>query len=307
MVARRDTTVLLTGETGAGKEVVARALHCGSGRKGPLVTVNCAGVPAHLLESEFFGSEKGAYTDAGRARAGLFEKADGGTLLLDEIGEMPVELQPKLLRALQEGEVTRLGGGAPRKVNVRVLAATNRDLWQQVQAREFREDLFYRVSVFPIRLPGLRERQDDIPDLVQHFVAMFCERDLVPNKGVEARAMESLRTRPWPGNVRELRNAVELAVIHSQERRLLVLEDFPIPRKQPASAPCIETREQESHTASAVGLSEMVAHFERDLIERALEQAHGNKSLAAERLHVKRTTLVEKIKRYEREGLLATA
>jgi transcriptional regulator with GAF, ATPase, and Fis domain len=318
LVAPRDTTVLLTGETGSGKEIAAQEVHRRSGRRGPLVSVNCAGVPHHLLESEFFGYERGAFTDAGQSRPGLFEKADGGTLFLDEIGEMPQALQPKLLRVLQDGFVTRLGGAAPRQVNVRLIAATNRDLWEQVERREFREDLFYRISVFAIRLPALSERAEDIPEFLQHFVEMFCERDGLDSKAVAPDAVEALQARYWPGNVRELRNAVELAVIRSEDRFRIGLEDFPPPRKAPGMARSMAAAagtspagmtppgpEASPVTGAALGLSEMVAHFERDLIERTLSDTNGNKSQAAAALQVNRTTLVEKIKRLERDGLLA--
>jgi len=304
MVAARNTTVLLLGETGSGKEVAAREVHRMSGRPGPLVSVNCAGVPAQLLEAEFFGHERGAFTDAGQARPGLFEKASGGTLFLDEIGEMPLALQPKLLRALQDGEITRLGGAAPRRIDTRVIAATNRDLWDQVQAREFREDLYYRINVFPIRLPALRERPEDIAALLRHFVALFCERDGLRAKVIDSAALDSLRARPWPGNVRELRNAVELAVIRSGNEPVVRLEHFPACRKGPQSAPAMVAGPPPDRI-SGRGLSEMVAHYERDLIRHTLVRTQGNKSQAAAELQIKRTTLVEKIKRFERDGLLA--
>lgn len=299
LVASHDTSVLLQGETGCGKEVVAREIHRRSRRSGrSLVTVNAAGVPATLLESEFFGHEKGAFTDAGQARPGHFEQADGGTLFLDEIGELPVALQPKLLRALQEREVSRLGGATVRKLNVRVIAATNRDLWSEIDAGRFREDLFYRVSVFPIRLPSLRERTEDIPDLLRHFVRTFCERDGLEAMSVDSYALEALCRRPWPGNVRELQNAAELAVIRAQRRRTLYLEDFPSPRKEPRMADTCETAELDDQ---GLNYHELVANFERKLIETTLARTNGNKSQAAEALRLKRTTLVEKIKRLERE------
>lgn len=306
MVAPRNTTVLLLGETGSGKEVAAREVHRASGRPEPMISVNCAGVPAQLLEAEFFGHERGAFTDAGQARPGLFEKANGGTLFLDEIGEMPLALQPKLLRALQEGEITRLGGAAPRRIDVRVIAATNRDLWEQVQAREFREDLYYRINVFPIRLPALRERPEDIAALLRHFIAMFCKRDGLRAKVLDEDALRSLRTRHWPGNVRELRNAVELAVIRSGHEPLVRLEHFPTCRKAPQRAAEMVAGPPPDGV-SGRGLSEMVAHYERDLIRRTLDRTQGNKSQAAAELQIKRTTLVEKIKRFERDGLLAAS
>lgn len=309
MVASRRTTVLVTGETGSGKEVAARELHRRSGRLGEMIAVNCAGVPEHLLESEFFGHEKGAFTDAGKARAGLFERADGGTLFLDEIGEMPMSLQPKLLRVLQDGCVTRLGGAAPRRIDVRLVVATNRDLWEQVSLGRFREDLYYRVNVFPIQMPALRERTEDIPELLEHFVALFCHRDCSALKRIDPVAVKALRERQWPGNVRELRNAVEQAVIQAQDEPVMRLHHFPTPRKAPGrAATSMATPNQcqpPSHgqspmTAGATGLSGLVAHFERELIERTLEETNGNKSMAAAALKIKRTTLVEKIKRFDR-------
>ncbi len=302
LVAARNTTVLLTGETGSGKEVAAREIHKASRRRGALVAVNCAGVPAHLLEAEFFGHDRGAFTDASQSRPGLFEKAHEGTLFLDEIGEMPLELQPKLLRVLQDGEVTRLGGAQPRKVDVRLIAATHRDLGEQVRTQAFREDLFYRINVFPIRMPALHERPEDIPTLARHFVALLCRRDGLPEKRIDPGALQALCLRPWPGNVRELRNAVERAVIRSRDEPLLTIADFPAPRKGPERAPSMAAPTGQPPADSIAGLAEMVASYERELIERALAGANGNKAQAAEALRIKRTTLVEKIKRYEREA-----
>ena len=309
LVASRDTTVLLQGETGTGKELVAREIHRRSGRSGgPLVTVNAAGIPATLLESEFFGHEKGAFTDASQARSGHFEQADDGTLFLDEIGELPLALQPKLLRVLQEREVSRLGGRQPKRVNARLIAATNRDLWREVNEGAFREDLFYRVNVFPIRLPPLRERPEDIADLLHYFIRLFCERDGLELMPLDPCAMEALCRRPWPGNVRELQNAVELAVIRAQHRRALRLEDFPPPRKGVATARSSTTPEPFADAGSEhLDYHELVAQFERSLIERTLARTNGNKSQAAEALRLKRTTLVEKIKRLEKDKAFSMA
>jgi formate hydrogenlyase transcriptional activator len=216
MVAPADTAVMIHGETGAGKEVIARAIHEQSRRsRGPYVKINCAAIPAGLLESELFGHERGAYTGAWTQTTGRFQLADGGTLFLDEVGDLPLELQPKLLRILQEQEFERLGSGRTIRVDVRVIAATNRDLEQMVRERQFRADLYYRLNVFPILVPPLRERSEDIPQLVWHFVRRFAER---MNKDIDAipdGVMELLKLHDWPGNIRELQNSIERAVILS--------------------------------------------------------------------------------------------
>ncbi|MDE7064838.1 MAG: sigma 54-interacting transcriptional regulator, partial [Desulfovibrionaceae bacterium] len=215
-VAPTEATVLITGESGTGKELVARALHAGSARaEKPLVTVNCAALAENLLESELFGHEKGSFTGAERRREGRFSQAHGGTLFLDEIGEMPLQLQAKLLRALQEGEVQRVGSDAPITVDVRVLAATNRDLRVEVAERRFREDLYFRLNVITMEVPPLRARAEDIPLLAAHFMERFAARNRKALKGFSAQAMDVLLRYAWPGNVRELENAVERAVILS--------------------------------------------------------------------------------------------
>jgi len=224
-VASTNATVLILGETGTGKELVARAVHAISNRKGrPLVKVNCAALPAALIESELFGHEKGAFTGAIARKAGRFELADGGTIFLDEVGDLPLELQAKLLRVLQEGEFERLGSSSPLKVDVRVISATGRNLQKAVESGVFRQDLFYRLNVFPIQLPSLRERKDDIPLLVRHFVK---KHSLALNKKIDTipqRVMDSLVAHSWPGNVRELENMVERAVILTKSPTLSVEE-----------------------------------------------------------------------------------
>ena len=292
LVAGRDTTVLISGETGVGKECVAQAIHAGSRRSGgELVAVNCGGIPAALLEDEFFGHVKGAFTDAAQARAGRFEQAAGGTLFLDEIGELPLELQPKLLRALQEKTICRIGAIAPTHTDARVIAATNVDLWSRVGDGRFREDLFYRLNVFPIRVPPLRERREDIPGLLEHFIERFCERDGISRKALNSDTAYELARWPWPGNIRELENAVEMAVIRSRDRIILAIEDFPLPRKAPASS--------RVSTPAEADFQSLVSRFERTLIERAMERAEGNKTQAAESLGMKRTTLLEKLKKLD--------
>jgi DNA-binding NtrC family response regulator len=296
LVAPKNTTVLITGETGTGKERVARAMHALSRRRHrALVSVNCGGIPANLLEDEFFGHVKGAFTDAYQPRLGRFEQAHRGTIFLDEIGDLPLELQPKLLRVLQEREIHRIGGVDTIRVDARVIAATNVDLWSRVGEGRFREDLFYRINVFPIELPPLRERREDVPLFLDFFLDRFCRRDGLPRKYVDPAAESELMARPWPGNIRELENAVEMAVIRSRDREWLAIEDFPEPRPPNtawrAAAPL--------SIEQPADFKQLVSRFERDLINRVLERAKGNKSQAAEMLCLKRTTLVEKLKKLD--------
>jgi formate hydrogenlyase transcriptional activator len=214
MVAPVDSAVMIQGETGTGKEVIAQAIHQASPRRqNRFVAVNCAAIPSALLESQLFGHERGAFTGAVAQTTGRFHAADRGTLFLDEIGDLPLELQPKLLRVLQEKEVERLGSGRPFQVDVRVIAATNQDLWHMVRERKFRADLYYRLNVFPITLPPLRERKDDIPLLVEHFVQKFSKQQGKSIERIPDEVMEILKDHDWPGNIRELQNAVERAVI----------------------------------------------------------------------------------------------
>src|SRR5262245_48982741 len=236
LVAPVDSAVLLVGETGTGKELIARAIHdAGPRRHQRFVAVNCAAIPAGLLESELFGHERGAFTGAVAPGVGRFQAADRGTLFLDEVGDLPIELEPKLLRALQEQQIERLGsGGRAMHVNVRVVAATNQDLLEMVRQRAFRPDLFYRLNVFPIRVPPLRERPEDIPALVAHFVQCFAERQGKIIDDVPASFIDSLRHSAWPGNVRELQNLIERAVIATTGRTLQVpLFDRGMPRPAP--------------------------------------------------------------------------
>jgi formate hydrogenlyase transcriptional activator len=282
-VAPTDSTVLLLGETGTGKELIARAVHSASERRGrALVTVNCATSPAGLLESEWFGHEKGAFTGALSQKVGRFELAHQGTLFLDEIGDVPLELQSKLLRALQEREIERLGSTRTIRVDFRLIAATNRNLDEMVPKREFRADLYYRLSVFPIRIPPLRERPEDIPPLVRYFVQRFAKRLRRPIESVSRESMELLCRWPWPGNVRELQNVIERAVILTQGPTLTVSRaEF-----ESAAPP----------TSAAVTLEEA----EREHILRALEQTGwviGGPQGAATRLGLKRTSLVSTMRR----------
>ncbi len=295
LVAPKNTTVLITGETGTGKERVARAIHaCGDRHNRAMVSVNCGGIPANLLEDEFFGHMKGAFTDAYQTRVGRFEQAHRGTIFLDEVGDLPLELQPKLLRALQEREIHRIGGIETVRFDARVVAATNMNLRRRVAEGRFREDLFYRINVFPVHLPPLRQRRQDIPLFVDHFFERFCRRDGLPRKKLHPSAEANLMARQWPGNIRELENAIEIAVIRSQERRVVEAFDFPEP-EGPASlaAEVPSLFGEQTHD-----FKQLVSQFEQDLIHRVLESTNGNKSKAAEMLRIKRTTLIEKLKRF---------
>ena len=296
LVAPKNTTVLITGETGTGKERISQGIHLLSHRrKCNMISVNCGGIPATLLEDEFFGHVRGAFTDAHQARIGRFEQAHRSTIFLDEIGDLPLELQPKLLRVLQEREIHRVGGVESINLDVRVIAATNVDLWERVAEGRFREDLFYRINVFPINLPPLRERREDIPLFVAHFLEKFCRRDKLSPKRLQPSAEADLMARPWPGNIRELENAVEIAVIHSQDRAEVEVSDFPPSRGLPGlSGP-------PPAPGSELDFKGMVNEFEKDLIMQVLARTRGNRSQAAQILRLKRTTLLEKLKKFRQE------
>lgn len=286
IVAPTDSTVLLHGETGTGKELIAHAIHkLSSRRERPYVRMNCAAIPSGLLESELFGHEKGAFTGALMQRKGRFELADGGSLFLDEIGDISMELQPKLLRAIQEQEFERLGSSRTIQVNVRLIAATHRDLRAMIRDEEFREDLFYRFNVFPIEIPPLRERREDIPLLVNYFVSKLSGRMGRQISSIPRRAMEMLTNCPWKGNIRELANFIERAVILSRGPEL----EVPI-SELPTSS--------EIHVP--VGAPSTFRQAESSVIVDALRAASGRiagKGGAAERLGLKRTTLQNKIRR----------
>lgn len=293
-VAPTDSTVLIEGETGTGKEVIARAIHALSARYGrPFIKVNCAAIPLDLLESELFGHEKGAFTGAIAQKIGRFEMADTGTLFLDEVGDIPVVLQPKLLRVLQEQEFERLGSGRTHKVNVRLVAATNRQLMEMVTHNEFRIDLYYRLNVFPIALPPLRERREDIPALVTHFVDAFARRMGKPIQCIPPETMEAFLSYSWPGNIRELQNLIERAVI--------MANDEVLPNPLPALVP---TKVIYPAVPQAVTKSERTPRTLRDseraLILQALEATGwivGGSTGAAAQLGLKRTTLLHRMKR----------
>jgi two-component system response regulator AtoC len=302
-VADTPTTVLITGESGTGKELIARALHENSSRKErPFIKVNCAAIPKDLMESELFGYERGAFTGAVTSKPGRFELASGGTLFLDEIAEIPVEMQVKLLRVLQESEFERVGGIKTIRVDVRLVAATNRDLKREIAAGTFREDLYYRLNVVPIALPALRERDTDIPLLSSHFVDKFNARLKKNVSGIEPDAMERLIAYGWPGNIRELENVLERAILFCDTQHVRVI-DLPVEVREGVSprlsSPPPSTTETQGGLGSD-GLKEQVkaamSRLERELIVRALDQTSGNVTHAARLLKISRKGLQLKMK-----------
>ncbi len=293
MIADSRGTVLLQGESGTGKEVVARAIHLGGARRGSaFIRLNCAAIPESLLEGELFGYERGAFTGAVQARAGKFELADGGTLLLDEISEIPVSMQAKLLRVLQEREISRLGSRAATKVDVRVIATTNRDLKEEIREKRFREDLFFRLNVIPLWIAPLRQRKEDIPVLADHFVRLFCAENGKPVMTISERAMHGLMSLDWPGNVRQLQNVIERAVIMSTgtvlDQALLGLSD---------------EIDQVAGTATTSPDRQTIREMEQDLILRKLRQTGGNRTLAATELGISVRTLRNKLNLYSQMGV----
>jgi DNA-binding NtrC family response regulator len=311
-VCRTDaTTVLICGETGAGKELVARAIHCESARAGgPFVAVDCASIPPTLMESAFYGHEKGAFTDAREARKGHFEQADGGVLFLDEIGDMPLEMQARLLRTLQERSIRRVGGSAEIPVNVRVVSATNRDLPSAIAEGRFREDLYYRLNAFTIQLPPLRERPEDIPALAQSFLRRFAREMQKPVEGFSPEALALLRSHPFPGNCRELGNVIERAVILCQTRRIAPddLLFSPSPRKpdsasqegpELSSAPLCVDLSQALAVVPEADLS--LSAVEAGAIREALRRCAGNRGEAARILGLSRFALRRRMAHYKIE------
>ena len=305
-VADTPSTVLITGESGTGKELIARALHESSRRKDkPFIRVNCAAIPRDLIESELFGYEKGAFTGAVTSKPGRFELADQGTLFLDEIGEIPVNMQVKLLRALQEQEFERVGGIKTISVDVRLIAATNRDLALEIERGAFREDLFYRLNVVQVHLPPLRERKSDIPLLVEHFVRRFNGRLTKNVKGVDEAAMEALLAHPWRGNIRELENVIERCILFAEGERVRV-EDLPAPvrrivgdesaRVTPVDLVSGEPVDPDGKLGLKEAVREAAARVERELVVRALEQTRGNVTHAARLLKISRKSLQTKMK-----------
>ncbi len=289
-VARTEATVLVTGESGTGKELIAGAIHHNSLRKdGPFIKINCAAVTETLLESELFGHEKGAFTGANRRKEGMFSLADGGSLFLDEIGETSMAMQAKLLRALQEKEITPVGGDAPIKVDTRIIAATNKSLLDLIEQEEFREDLYYRLNVIHLRVPPLRDRREDIPLLAQHFLAVYSKKNNLPVKGFTPQGMDRLTGHSWPGNVRELMNTIERSVILSTDDYLdqddIRIEESP------------GTREDDK-ALSGNFLDKTLYEIEKMAILRMLDETGNNKSETARRLGIARRTLHLKLKEF---------
>jgi transcriptional regulator with GAF, ATPase, and Fis domain len=294
--------VLISGETGTGKEVVARAIHAASNRSHlEMVAVNCSALPESLLEAELFGHVKGAFTGAINQRTGRFEQAHRSTLFLDEIGDMPLSLQAKLLRVLQERELQRLGSSETVRIDVRVIAASNVNLVERIRKGEFREDLYYRLNVVPITMPPLRERTGDIPALVHHFIEKVCREEGIPKKQASREVLDRLIQQDWPGNVRQIENAVEMAIALSGERKLLLAPDFPLPAR---------TRHVAASASAFVAVPDhgldferTVGSFELNILEQALRKTGGNKKLAADMLRLKRTTLTAKLKTLSESGV----
>jgi len=294
-VAKSDSTVIIYGESGTGKELVARAIHFNSDRKNfPLIPVNCGAIPEELLESELFGHEKGAFTGAIRNRLGRFELAQGGTIFLDEIGDMSPSLQVKLLRVIQEKQFERIGGVKTINADVRIIAATNQNLELAVAEKRFREDLYYRINVIPIHLPALRERGPDIAILANHFLQKFAQTKKKDVNSISPEAIACLLHYPWPGNVRELENLIEMLVVLKDDSEI-VLDDLPLKirqfKKEAQSIGSIQIPDD------GIDFNELVNQFEKDILLNALEKSSGVKNRAAKLLNLNRTTLVEKLKR----------
>lgn len=302
-IAASDSTVLITGESGTGKELIARAIHCFSKRsEGPMITLNCGAIPGELLESELFGHEKGSFTGAHKSRMGRFEMAGGGTIFLDEIGDMNPMLQVKLLRAIQEQTFERVGGEKPISVDIRIISATNKNLKKAVEDGMFREDLFYRLNVIPLHIPPLRERSGDIKILCEHFLDRFSQRMEEPVKILSDKTLEYLEAYSWPGNVRELENLMERLSVMA-ENDTIDASDLP---ENIAHTPVVKTPAVKAGDSfefdEKEGFNDAVDNFQRHLIINALKKTGWVKAKAAELLKINRTTLVEKIKKLEIEA-----
>ncbi|HOX46583.1 MAG TPA: sigma-54 dependent transcriptional regulator [Myxococcota bacterium] len=314
-VAATPSTVLITGESGTGKELIAAALHYKSARRAkPFIKINCAAIPRELMESELFGHERGAFTGAVNSKPGRFELADGGTLFLDEIGEIPVEMQVKLLRSIQENEFERVGGMHTIHVDVRLVVATNRDLAKLVEEGKFREDLFYRLNVVPIRLPPLRERKEDIPLLVEHFLAKYNARLSRQVKGIQPAALSAVLNHRWPGNIRELENVIERALLFctgeeiqpaelppellSERPAAVPATAAPAAGGAPVGAPAVAAAPPAEDSSMKDIVKQATAELEKDLILKALAETQGNVTQAAKKLKISRKSLQNKMKEF---------
>ena len=299
-VASRRCNVLIEGETGTGKEVVAREIHESGPRKNaPFIAVNCAAIPDSLLEAELFGHSKGAFTGALQARAGKFEAASRGTIFLDEIGDMPLAIQAKLLRVIQEREIERLGGNTKIRLDVRIIAATNLDLAERVRQGLFRQDLYYRLNVFSIHIAPLRERPQDIETLARHFVNKICRAESIAPKAIDSAAIRRLESHNWPGNVRELENTIESAIIRSGAGRFVTVSDLVFQRAAVTSRPADDQSIHIDLPAGGLDYQKAVEEFEHALLTQALTRTRGNKTAAAELLRLKRTTLSARMRAIE--------
>jgi len=300
---------LILGESGTGKEILAKYIHSCSNRKGPFIAVNCAAIPEDLLEAELFGYEKGAFTGAIKSKPGKFELAEGGTIFLDEIGDLSLKLQAKLLRVLQEKKIERLGGEKSIKINVRILAATNKDLEKEVREGRFREDLFFRLNVIPLKLPPLRERKEDIPLLAEFFIKKICEREGIPYKKLHPDTIKILTEYSWPGNIRELENFIERLVILCDKEEITpedlnigpIKEIFLI-KKEVEKTKNISSQKLfhlPPLTESGINLPQILKEIEVFYLKEALKISNGVKSKAAKMLGLNRTTFLEKLKKYK--------
>jgi two-component system response regulator AtoC len=291
-VAKYKSTILIAGESGTGKELVAKAIHFNSDRSNqPFIPVNCGAIPENLLESELFGHTKGSFTNAVRTKKGLFEEADGGTMFLDEIGELPLQLQVKLLRVLQDGEIRRIGDSKPIIINVRIIAATIKDLDKEVRDNKFRDDLFYRLNVLPIKIPPLRDRKEDVPLLVDHFIHKYSRELNNPIEGIIPEALNCLLNYSWKGNVRELENVIERAIVLTESNQIQV-ENLPLEIQSPKEESRVSSLNDE------LSIKKASRYLEKDLIKKALHKTNGNHTHAAKLLEISHRALLYKIKEY---------